>query len=107
MSRSSVLPTSCSRSGQARMEADAHSLRGHCNHLNGGCDDNTIRDWLPAPLMLFVYWQGGSFKGQPNTKIENTLAAFDMRFTGAVNSVARSQILTVWLETAYLLCYPL
>jgi PAP2 superfamily len=69
------------------------------------------RDLLPAPLMLFVYWQSGRFFVAPNERIQTLLERFDQKVLGRLlrreeRSADRSWV-AGFLELAYLLCYPL
>ena len=38
-----------------------------------------LRDWVPAAIMLFVYWQGGSFFSKTNETLQAYLERFDER----------------------------
>jgi hypothetical protein len=67
-----------------------------------------IRDWLPAPLMLFAYWQGGVLFRFPNQKLQQLLINFDQkRFINAILKIGFVKFLNSYFELAYLLCYPL
>jgi PAP2 superfamily len=70
-----------------------------------------VRDWLPVPLMMFVYWQTGQFFSHRNGALEARLLALDDKILGAflgrrtipsLNAAAASAF-----EFAYLFCYPL
>jgi membrane-associated phospholipid phosphatase len=61
-----------------------------------------LRDWIPAVLMLFVYWQGGSFFSKTNEKLQAYLERFDKRFW----SKLPVRVNLFW-ELAYFFCYPL
>jgi hypothetical protein len=69
------------------------------------------RDLLPAPLMLFVYWQAGRFRVEPNKWIQTALLQLDEIMIGPILRPRTKQGLPGWLarylELAYLLCYPL
>jgi hypothetical protein len=70
-----------------------------------------VRDWLPAPLMMFVYWQTGQFFTQRNEALEARLMKMDDRILGALfgrqaNSSLGGAAANA-LEFAYLFCYPL
>src|SRR5262245_49137323 len=45
---------------------------------------SVIRDWLPAPLMLMVYWQAGQFAGPPKKKFQDVLYRFEHRWLGTL-----------------------
>jgi membrane-associated phospholipid phosphatase len=64
-----------------------------------------IRDWAPAPLMLFAYWQAGSLFRSPNEKLQKILADFDRKLLGRFSF--SNSILNSYLELTYLFCYPL
>ncbi|MGH9774416.1 MAG: phosphatase PAP2 family protein [Candidatus Acidiferrales bacterium] len=70
-----------------------------------------IEDWLPAPLMLVVYWQQGGFHTPPSEKLEDALLRFDaIALSPFVSREGRIKIrgwLAAWFEFAYLFCYPL
>jgi hypothetical protein len=70
-----------------------------------------IRDWLPAPLMLMVYWQVGRFFTGPNEGFQSKLAKLDGKILGIVLRDGSSSWNSIWianyLELAYLFCYPL
>lgn len=61
-----------------------------------------LRDWIPAVLMLFVYWQGGSFFSKTNEKLQAYLERFDERFWPHLPV----RVNLFW-ELAYFFCYPL
>ncbi len=70
-----------------------------------------MRDWLPAALLLTVYWQAGQFFTQPNQNFQGRLRAFDRKLLGALFERWASEKTGSWffdyLELAYLMCYPL
>ena len=70
-----------------------------------------VRNLLPAPLMLFVYWQAGRFYLKPNEWIQNVLIQLDQRWIGALmqRRAARKELAwaAAYLEFSYLICYPL
>src|SRR5438874_2420579 len=69
---------------------------------------SVLRDWLPAPLMLFVYWQVGAFATIPHESFQQSLRRWDARFLRAwPESLRRKRTLAIYLEFAYLLCYAL
>jgi membrane-associated phospholipid phosphatase len=61
-----------------------------------------LRDWIPAIVMLFVYWQGGSFFSKTNEKLQAYLERFDERFW-----VKLPIRVNLFWELAYFFCYPL
>ncbi len=70
-----------------------------------------FRDLLPAPLMLFVYWQSGRFDLKPNVQIQNALLRLDNKLIAHLlarhsNFNGRSWF-AKYLEFAYLICYLL
>ncbi len=72
---------------------------------------SAVEDWLPAPLMLLVYWQAGQFQRQPNEKLQAMLARFDHRVLATLLRHRAAARVRAWvagyLELAYLFCYPL
>ena len=44
-----------------------------------GYVSSIVRDWLPAVLLLFPYWQAGQFFTQPDKRIEALLGRIDER----------------------------
>lgn len=70
---------------------------------------SAIEDWLPAPLMLVVYWQVGQFRSSPNEKLQAALARLDDRVLAPVFWHPAGQRIHEWiagcLEFAYLFCY--
>src|SRR5689334_14085655 len=40
---------------------------------------SVVRDWLPAPLMLFVYWQAGQFFHRVDRPVQDPLERTDQR----------------------------
>ncbi len=71
---------------------------------------SVVRDLLPAPLMLFVYWQSGRFYVKENEWIQNALLRIDDRLLGRYLSRQAKSGYHSWvaeyLELAYLFCYP-
>jgi hypothetical protein len=72
---------------------------------------SVIRDWLPAPLMLLVYWQAGRFFVRVQEGFQRRLAHLDERLVAPILlAIARrpsGRWLLAYLELAYLLCYPM
>ena len=72
---------------------------------------STLRDWLPAPLMLMVYWQSGCFFSQANERFQQKLLAADRWLLrpvlGNPGTFLKPRWLASLLELAYLFCYPL
>jgi PAP2 superfamily len=72
--------------------------------------NSAVRDLLPAPLMLFVYWQSGRFYVKENEWIQNALLRIDDRLLGRFLSRQAKPGYRSWveeyLEFAYLICYP-
>ncbi len=72
---------------------------------------SVVRDWLPAPMILLAYHQGGQFFSHPMESLQSALLRFDRRlfaFLGrslGMNEVPR--VLRVYFEVAYFFCYPL
>ncbi len=72
---------------------------------------SVIRDWMPAPLMLLVYWQAGAFFVRVQPEFQRRLARLDEFLVAPILlSVTRSAAgrwLLAYLELAYLFCYPM
>jgi len=72
---------------------------------------SVIRDWLPAALVLFVYWQAGEFFVKPDQSFQDYLLRLDARFAAPLlRFLARARAgawVAACLELAYLLCYPM
>jgi hypothetical protein len=70
-----------------------------------------LRDWLPAALVLMVYWQAGQFFTSPDEKLQKKLLAMDRRIVlplASRLSVSRpGRLLLASWELAYLFCYPM
>jgi hypothetical protein len=72
---------------------------------------SVVRDWLPAALMLFVYWQAGEFFIGVDQRFQDRLERIDERFVGPLLHSLSHRRAGLWvaacLEVAYLFCYPL
>lgn len=72
---------------------------------------SSFRDWLPAPLLLMVYWQVGRFFTGSNEGFQTKLATLDDKILGVVlrggSSPWSNARIANYLELAYLFCYPL
>jgi PAP2 superfamily len=70
-----------------------------------------FRDWLPAALLLMVYWQAGQFFDRPDEKLQARLLALDARtvlpFAALLSANPAGRLLLGYVELAYLLCYPM
>jgi hypothetical protein len=70
-----------------------------------------IRDWLPAALVLMVYWQAGQFFTSPDEKLQNRLLGIDRRIVLPVatrlSGTRPGRLLLTGWELAYLFCYPM
>lgn len=66
------------------------------------------RDWLPAALMLLVYWQTGQFFVRVDRRFEDRLEAIDARLLARLFGwLAERKRIVACLELAYAFCYPL
>ncbi len=68
-----------------------------------------LRDWLPAALLLFPYWQAGQFFTGANRRIEQRLGRTDERVLDWMRRHGLRAAESRWtgfLELAYLMCYP-
>jgi membrane-associated phospholipid phosphatase len=72
---------------------------------------SVVRDWLPAALVLFVYWQAGEFFLRVDEKFQAWLGRLDERIAAPLlRWLARSRLgaaVAAYLELAYLLCYAM
>lgn len=72
---------------------------------------SVIRDWLPAALVLLVYWQAGAFFVRVDKPFQDRLAAIDAVVVAPLlrwlcGGFAR-RCVVAYLELAYLLCYAM
>lgn len=72
---------------------------------------SVIRDWLPASLVLLVYWQAGAFFVEVHQPFQDWLARSDALYAAPLlRLLARPGLghaLAAFLELSYLLCYPM
>jgi membrane-associated phospholipid phosphatase len=72
---------------------------------------SVVRDWLPATLVLLVYWQTGNFFTAPDQGFQDRLERIDERIVGPMLRRISHLPVAVWLagylELAYLLCYAM
>jgi len=72
---------------------------------------SVLRDWLPALLLLMVYWQAGQFFLVPEEELQRRLLRLDQKLLGRLLSwLGRGRAgrwVVSYLELAYLLCYVL
>lgn len=70
-----------------------------------------FRDWLPAALLLMVYWQAGQFFTRPDEVFQKRLLALDRRIVlplaARLSSTRAGRLLLTSVELAYLFCYPM
>ena len=68
-------------------------------------------DWLPAILMVLVYWQAGRLVREPNTRLQSFLHNADLalfeRFSFLIPGARPQVFISNLQELAYLFCYPL
>ncbi len=71
----------------------------------------TIRNLLPALLMVLAYWQSGCFYVTPNRRLQERLLEIDRRIAFPFGKLHRSgrirRLIFGYLEIAYLFCYPM
>src|SRR5271163_3409425 len=75
-----------------------------------GYFSSIVRDWLPAVLLLFPYWQAGELFTGANKRIEERLGRIDervMRWLGGIGLSGERKGWATYFESAYLMCYPL
>ena len=72
---------------------------------------SVVRDWLPAPLILLAYHQGGRFFSHPRESLQSGLLRFDRGlFAFLTRSLGMKEVprlVRVYFEIAYFFCYPL
>ena len=72
---------------------------------------SVVRDWLPAALVLLVYWQAGEFFMKVDQRFQDQLEGIDARMVAPLlNWLSRHRVgiwIAAYLEMAYLLCYPM
>ncbi len=72
---------------------------------------SVIRDWLPSPLLLMVYWQAGQFFVRPREGLQSRLLQLDRRLVGLLfpwlAHSASGKWIVSYFELAYLSCYAL
>jgi hypothetical protein len=82
----------------------------HAHEFAGTRVASVFRDWIPALLMLFVYWQAGQFRSTPDQDFEAWLLHLDKKFFPRFTGDGRpwfSGPASGYFELAYLFCYPL
>lgn len=74
----------------------------------GAAAAQIVRDWFPAALLLFVYWQAGQFRQPPSERFQSILVSLDLGLlpVGSVNTPFLGGIVENYFEFAYLFCYP-
>jgi membrane-associated phospholipid phosphatase len=72
---------------------------------------SVVADWLPALLMLLVYWQAGRLVREPNVSLQaylhNTDRVLFKMLSPLMSGTRLHAFLSNFLELAYLFCYPL
>jgi membrane-associated phospholipid phosphatase len=72
---------------------------------------SVIRDWLPAAMVLLVYWQAGEFFMKVDQRFQDGLERIDARMVAPLLRFLSRRRLGLWiaayLELTYLLCYPM
>ena len=72
---------------------------------------SVVRDWLPAALVLLVYWQAGEFFMKVDQRFQDRLERIDARMVAPLlRWLSRGRAgrwIAAYLELAYLLCYPM
>src|SRR5262249_14973178 len=71
----------------------------------------TFRDWLPAALIPFAYWQTGAFFTERKRELEHRLQEIDRKLFSLLSRSRADRkwhwLLNACLELAYSLCYVL
>ena len=72
---------------------------------------SVVRDWLPAALVLLVYWQAGEFFVKADQRLQSLLERIDARMLPPLMHYLSHGPAGRWVagyvELAYLLCYPM
>ena len=72
---------------------------------------SVVRDWLPAALVLLVYWKAGEFFMKVDQRFQDRLEGIDARMVAPLlHCLSRRRVgmwIAAFLELAYLLCYPM
>jgi hypothetical protein len=70
-----------------------------------------VADWLPAILMLLIYWQAGRIVRQPCARLQAYLHSMDLALFKRLSPVIPKRRFQTYIsniqELAYLFCYPL
>jgi membrane-associated phospholipid phosphatase len=61
-----------------------------------------LRDWIPALILLLVYWQGGNFFSRPHTGLQDFLESMEEKYFSKWTLPFH-----MYWEIAYFFCYPL
>jgi hypothetical protein len=72
---------------------------------------SVIRDWLPAALVLLVYWQAGEFFLRVDQRFQDALERIDSHIAapllGWISGSPIGRGIAAYLELCYLLCYAM
>jgi PAP2 superfamily len=72
---------------------------------------SVVRDWVPATLVLLVYWQAGAFFVKIDQGFQDRLERIDEQIVGPLLRSVSHRRIGLWIgtycELAYLLCYPM
>ena len=72
---------------------------------------SVVRDWLPAALVLVVYWQAGEFFTKIDHRFQEQLERVDARMIAPLLNWLSHHRAGIWIlayfELAYLLCYAM
>ena len=72
---------------------------------------SVVRDWLPAALVLLVYWQAGEFFVKVDQRLQSLLERIDERLLPPLmhyfSHGPAGRWVAGYVELAYLLCYPM
>jgi len=74
-------------------------------------ETTVFRNFLPAVLMVFAYWQSGQFYLRPNLWLQERLHNLDREIAGFLDRFRFNIRFKMWIDTyleiAYLFCYPM
>lgn len=74
-------------------------------------ETSVFRNFLPAVLMVFAYWQSGQFYLRPNLRLQQSLHNLDREIARFLDRFRFNIRFKMWIDTyleiAYLFCYPM
>src|SRR5260370_32340748 len=68
---------------------------------------SVVRDWLPAALVLLVYWQAGEFFMKADQRLQDRLERIDARMVAPLLRCLSRRRAGMWIAACLELHYPL